>query len=199
MTSALKTLTGPASFQLVEKKSRFVARCAPLAAPEAAEAMIDELSDRTAGHNCLAWKYGSLVRFSDDGEPSGTAGRPILAVIEGQGLDRVIVVVSRWFGGTLLGTGGLVRAYGGAAAEALRLAPLEEIIERKRVGVRIGFGDHPRVRARLHQAPGLRGYSETFEPEGVVLSAEIAVDSVSALITSITDLTRGQAVFDSEN
>src|SRR3546814_18000784 len=75
-----------------------------------------------ATHNCWAWRIGDDYRSNDDGEPAGTAGRPILAAIDGQGMDRVVVVVTRWFGGIKLGAGGLVRAYGGTAAECLRRA-----------------------------------------------------------------------------
>ena len=81
------------------------------------------IADPTATHNCWAYRIGSEYRFSDDGEPAGTAGRPILAAIDGQGCDQVVVVVTRWYGGIKLGAGGLVRAYGGCAAECLRAAP----------------------------------------------------------------------------
>ena len=77
-------------------------------------------SDPEATHNCWAYKIGQEYRFNDDGEPGGTAGRPILQAIEGQGMDRVAVLVVRWFGGVKLGAGGLVRAYGGCAANCGR-------------------------------------------------------------------------------
>src|SRR5690606_40308537 len=88
----------------------------------AAKAFIAAHSDREANHNCWAWRIGQAYRFSDDGEPGGTGGKPILQAIDGQSLDRVAVVVTRWFGGILLGSGGLIRAYGGTAAMCLREA-----------------------------------------------------------------------------
>lgn len=110
--------------EIVEKKSRFIARVFPVASEEEAfdylEAVKKEYWD--ARHHCWAYIIGrnpGNERMSDDGEPSGTAGKPILEVLRGKGLTDVFVVVTRYFGGTLLGTGGLVRAYSGAAAEGL--------------------------------------------------------------------------------
>ena len=102
------------------KKSRFLAIAAPIADEQAAKDFLSAHSDPTANHNCWAWRLGQAYRFSDDGEPSGTAGKPILAAIGGQELDRVAVVVTRWFGGILLGSGWWMRAYGGMAALCLR-------------------------------------------------------------------------------
>lgn len=114
------------------KKSRFLAIAGPIEDELSAKTFIAARSDPAANHNCWAWRAGQSYRFSDDGEPSGTAGKPILAAIDGQSLDRVAVVVTRWFGGVLLGSGGLVRAYGGTAALCLRAAEKIELIERQR-------------------------------------------------------------------
>lgn len=118
------TLSEPVQAELIEKKSRFIGYAAPVASEEAAQAFLQEIRTRhrDATHNCYAYQVGEhnqYQRSSDDGEPSGTAGRPILEVIKGSGLSNVIVVVTRYFGGTLLGTGGLVRAYSAAAQAAL--------------------------------------------------------------------------------
>ena len=104
------TLAGPADFLLEVKHSRFLAQAGPVDSAEAAHAFMATVADPTATHNCWAWRVGDQYRSSDDGEPAGTAGRPILAAIDGQGYDRVAVVVTRWFGGIKLGAGGLVRA-----------------------------------------------------------------------------------------
>ena len=104
------TLAGPATFELEAKRSRFLARAAPVESPEAALAFLHEVADPQATHNCWAYRIGADYRSSDDGEPGGSAGRPILAAIEGQGVDQVMVVVTRWYGGIKLGAGGLVRA-----------------------------------------------------------------------------------------
>src|SRR6202012_2980677 len=104
------------------RKSRFLAQAAPVETPQQALAYVQAVSDAGATHNCWAYRIGQEYRFNDDGEPGGTAGRPILQAIEGQGIDRVVVVVTRWYGGIKLGAGGLARAYGGTAAEGMRLA-----------------------------------------------------------------------------
>ncbi|NLJ62757.1 MAG: YigZ family protein, partial [Alcaligenaceae bacterium] len=104
------------------KKSRFLAIAAPVQSASDAMAFLEQHSVPDATHNCWAYKIGDEYRFNDDGEPGGTAGRPMLQAIEGQSCDRVVVLVIRWFGGVKLGTGGLVRAYGGVAASCLRLA-----------------------------------------------------------------------------
>ena len=110
--------------EITEKKSRFIATVAPVSNEEEALAFIEEVrkANRTARHNCYAYTIGrdpSLTRFSDDGEPSGTAGKPMLDVCINSGLHNMAVVVTRYFGGILLGTGGLVRAYTEAVKEGL--------------------------------------------------------------------------------
>ena len=97
------TLAGPAEFLLEVKKSRHLARAVPVESPQAALDWIAAVSVPDATHNCWAYRVGQDYRFSDDGEPSGTAGRPILSAIDGQGLDGVAVVVTRWYGGVHLG------------------------------------------------------------------------------------------------
>ena len=117
-------LSKGAQAELVEKKSRFIATIRPVSSEEEAVAFIEEMKKKyyDARHNCSAFVIGSkgeLTRSSDDGEPSGTAGRPMLEVLTGSGIRNIAVVVTRYFGGVLLGTGGLVRAYSGAVKMAL--------------------------------------------------------------------------------
>lgn len=119
-----RMLSKGAQAELVEKKSRFIATIRPVASEEEAVAFIEEMKKKyyDARHNCSAFVIGSkgeLTRSSDDGEPSGTAGRPMLEVLTGSGIRNIAVVVTRYFGGVLLGTGGLVRAYSGAVKMAL--------------------------------------------------------------------------------
>ena len=112
------------------KGSRFLACLAPCGTEEEAKAFVASVRERfrDARHHCFAWRLGSgataITRSSDDGEPSGSAGRPILMQLEGHEVTDVACVVVRWFGGVKLGVGGLVRAYGGAAGKALDRAPL---------------------------------------------------------------------------
>ncbi|GBR02332.1 IMPACT family protein [Acetobacter oeni] len=188
-----ETLTGPALFEKEIKKSRFIAQAAPVGSEDDAVAFIREVSDAEARHNCWAWKIGAQYRSHDADEPSGTAGRPILQVIEAQGLDRVAVVVTRWFGGIKLGAGGLARAYGGTAAECLRLAAREEIIERTRVSFHCPFSDLALVGARL---PGLGALveSEEFDGEGAAYVVAVPCEAVSEVQARLADLTSGRIV-----
>lgn len=141
------TLIEPATCQQEIKKSRFIAVAAPVTDEAAAKDFLATHSDPTANHNCWAWRLGQNYRFNDDGEPSGTAGKPILAAIDGQNLDRIVVVVTRWFGGVLLGSGGLIRAYGGTAALCLREAQKVALIETVSGTATCGFSDLALVRA----------------------------------------------------
>lgn len=127
MDREIITIAGSVRAEFVEKKSRFIGYAAPADTEEAAQAFLQQIraAHHDATHNCYAYQLGEDNRFqrsSDDGEPSGTAGRPILEVIRGSGISNVIVVVTRYFGGILLGTGGLVRAYSAAAKDALAAA-----------------------------------------------------------------------------
>ena len=119
-----RMLSKGAQAELVEKKSRFIATIRPVSSEEEAVAFIEEMKKKyyAARPNCSAFVIGSkgeLTRSSDDGEPSGTAGRPMLEVLTGSGIRNIAAVVTRYFGGVLLGTGGLVRAYSGAVKMAL--------------------------------------------------------------------------------
>ncbi|MBD9492702.1 MULTISPECIES: YigZ family protein [unclassified Ensifer] len=175
------------------KKSRFLAFAAPITDEQAAKDFLAAHSDPTANHNCWAWRIGQAYRFSDDGEPSGTAGKPILAAIDGQELDRVAVVVTRWFGGILLGSGGLVRAYGGTAALCLRAAEKIEMIETVRATVALDFSDMALIKARL-LARDVAIINESFTDKGPVLTVELRKDEAEAILAMVLDLSRGKAV-----
>lgn len=144
MTS-IRTVAGPLRHEPPKiKGSRFIASVAPTVSAEEATAFVearrDEFHDAT--HGCFAWRVGpdpSHFRTGDDGEPSGTAGRPILREIDGRNLTDVVVVVTRYFGGTKLGTGGLARAYGGAAAAALDRVGIVEVPIVREVRLRFAY------------------------------------------------------------
>lgn len=125
MSDSYKTIETESSGEIIEKKSRFIAYVAPVASEEDAYAFVERIKKKhyDARHNCFAFSVGiemPLLRFSDDGEPQGTAGKPILEVITGADIKNICIVVTRYFGGTLLGTGGLVRAYTEAARLGLK-------------------------------------------------------------------------------
>lgn len=125
------TLAQPVELMEEIKKSRFFTRAFPITSVSEAENIIETIRKEEATHHCFAWKFHQNYRFNDDGEPAGTAGKPILSAIEGRDCDCVLVIVTRWFGGIKLGTGGLVRAYGGGASRALQKADLVELVEWK--------------------------------------------------------------------
>ena len=180
------------------KKSRFLAIAGPIDDETSAKAFLTAHSDPTANHNCWAWRIGQTYRFNDDGEPSGTAGKPILAAIDGQSLDRVAVVVTRWFGGVLLGSGGLIRAYGGTAALCLRAAEKVELVDRLTATIACDFVDLALIKARL-TARGGAIISESFTDTGAVLVIDLAKEMAEATLALVRDLSRGRAIVTVEN
>lgn len=182
-----------ATFEQIIKKSRFLAIALPIATEEEAKAAIAAHAEAGANHNCWAWRIGTAYRFSDDGEPSGTAGKPILAAIDGQSLTNVVVIVTRWFGGILLGSGGLVRAYGGTAAACLRSAPMVELKPSVEGLVRLDFSDLARVKARLQAIVDLGIAEEQFTATGADLVLRVPEAEVEAVSRLISDLTSGRS------
>ncbi|MFA5663725.1 YigZ family protein [Castellaniella sp.] len=190
----LHTLTGLARHETQVRKSRFLALAGPITSAEAASEFLQAHAHAGASHHCWAWRLGQQYRFHDDGEPGGTAGRPILQAIDGQGCDRVVVLVIRWFGGIKLGTGGLIRAYGGAAAECLRLAPKSPLRDECRVRCACPYPDIDRVQARL-LAGGARIEQADYDAAGVVWHLCLPRDALPHWQALLADLTRGQGDF----
>ncbi len=187
------TLARPHSFPQEIRKSRFLAHCAPVTDEAEARAFLAAQADPTATHNCWAWRLGQTYRFSDDGEPGGTAGKPILQAIDGQGLDHVVVLVIRWFGGILLGSGGLMRAYGGTAAMALHGAERIEHIAMARGTVRVAFADLALLRARL-AGLGALVIEEAFIDTGADLTIDVPEGLRDPARLLASDVTSGRSV-----
>ncbi len=181
---------------LVEKKSRFIATVAPAQTEEEALGFIEAMRKKywDARHNCFAYVIGDrneLARCSDDGEPQGTAGKPMLDVLLGEGIHNAAVVVTRYFGGVLLGTGGLVRAYSGAVKAGLASSVIITRIQ----GVKLEISTDYTGLGKIQYILGQRGisilnpeYTDTVRLE-VLLSEEIK-EQVKA---EITEGTNGQA------
>lgn len=184
------TLRSPCEHLELIQKSRFLTYAAPVSTSAEAQAFIQTVSDPSATHNCWAWKIGNQYRFSDDGEPGGTAGRPMLTAIEGQGFDQVVVVITRFFGGIKLGTGGLARAYGGCAAKCLQSGEAIELITLTRGQCHCRFADLARLKARLPEyAAQLE--QEVFDAEGAWLTLATPEPHFLNLSQVLSDLSRG--------
>ena len=183
--------------EIVEKKSRFIATIAPVESEEEATAFIEAVRKKyyDARHNCPAFIIGKnkeLTRCSDDGEPSGTAGKPILEVLLGAGLTNVAVVVTRYFGGTLLGTGGLVRAYTQAVQEGL--AACKTATMRYGVSIRIesDYTDLGKIQHLLgnKEIPILSSeYTDK-----VVLVVQLPKEEADGLIKELTEATAARVL-----
>lgn len=187
--STTQTLAAEGTHLVEVKHSRFLAQAAPVDSADAALAWLQERTDPTATHNCWAYRIGQEYRFNDDGEPAGTAGRPILAAIDGQAVDRVVVMVTRWYGGIKLGAGGLVRAYGGAAAECLRQAPKRALVAYVELECECTFDDLGHLHAAL-AAFGAEKLDERFDAAGVRLGLRLPAEHVPALKSRLRDATR---------
>lgn len=198
---AYTTVCGYGTGEIVEKKSRFIAEVFPVVSEDEISAHIEKIKKEywDARHHCWAYVIGQnpgTERMSDDGEPAGTAGKPILEVIRGRGLTDVLVVVTRYFGGTLLGTGGLVRAYTQAALEGLSHAG----ILRKVPGIRLKIGTDYTGLGKIQYLLAQREISilDTVYTDRVEILTAAAADMAESLKKEITEGTSGQAVIEED-
>lgn len=184
--------------EIVVVNSRFIASLAPVGSVEAAREYIASIKKEfpDATHNVPAFIIGggnSVSEFcSDDGEPSGTSGRPLLAVLKGSGLGNVAVVVTRYFGGTLLGTGGLVKAYSEAGRAVLAVARRAELVAARRVSFSLPYHLFERVRMLLAET-GAAAVSEDFAEE-VRLVVDVAESAYDAFAAGLSELSAGRVV-----
>jgi uncharacterized YigZ family protein len=191
MTALLVTLAAPCSHAAEIRKSRFLAQAAPAISAEAAMAFVDNLRGNGGSHHCWACRIDQAYRFNDDGEPSSSAGTPILAAIDGQGFDRVVVVVTRWFGGIKLGVGGLIRAYGGAAAQCLQQAARQPIAHVTRMTLRCDFAQWALLEGRIRER-GIAIENTTYGALAVEAILAVPSDQESSLADLVADATQGQ-------
>lgn len=187
---------GESTIELIIKNSRFIGRAAYTPAVEAAKAFIEQVKTEYPGNShavyAFAVGHGASVThgMSDAGEPSGTAGRPALAVVKGSNLGDVTVVIVRYFGGTKLGTGGLVKAYTEAAQLALAELAVTEKVERITALAAIPYGLYEQVK-RLVAACGGSIEAEEFTTE-VTLTLSFIVDDLPAFEAELAELSGGQ-------
>ena len=190
-----RTVSGTSTAEYEEKKSRFIAQLAFADTEEKALAFLEQVraANRTARHNVYAYRLreGSRERYSDDGEPAKTAGTPVLEVLQHSGLVDVICVVTRYFGGTLLGTGGLVRAYTTAAADALKAAEVVTVRSVVRLSITVDYSLYERA-SLLVDAAGAKQAPPQFTDK-VTLEWTMPEGTQNTLVTQLTELTRGGA------
>ena len=187
--------------EIVEKKSRFIATVSPVKTEEEALAFIEATKKKywNARHNCFAYIVGEqqeLMRCSDDGEPNGTAGKPMLDVLTGAGLHQVVVVVTRYFGGTLLGTGGLVRAYSGSVQAGLSASKIITKLHGYKLRIQTDYTGLGKIQYIL----GQRGLSvlDSVYTDQVELTALIPAEELKTVRNEITEGTNGKAVMEIE-
>lgn len=195
----MRVLTRPAQIELVVQKSRFLGLLEAVADPEEARTRLKDAKVRftDASHVVHAFRTGpegsETLGCSDDGEPSGTAGRPVLDVLKGSGGGNCLLLVVRWFGGTKLGTGGLVKAYGDTAKAVIAAAEWEEQRDWVEAEVGVEWPEHRWLRTEL-AALGARIIAEDFGTSvGVV--AQIPAETFSGLQDRTVDHTRGRAAW----
>lgn len=196
MLSQYKTVYLGGEAEIIEKKSRFIATVKPVKSEEQAIEFIESMKKKywNATHNCSAYVIGDhfqIQRCSDDGEPGGTAGKPMLDVLLGEEIHDVVVVVTRYFGGTLLGTGGLVRAYSGATKEGLAASK----VITKTLGQKMSIQTDYTGLGRIQYILGQRGLTilNSIYTDKVKLEVLLPEGEIKSVIAEIKEGTNGQA------
>ena len=196
MLSQYKTVYKGGEGEITEKKSRFIATVVPVHTEEEALKFIEAMKKKywNATHNCFAYVIGDhdeLQRCSDDGEPGGTAGKPMLDVLTGEEIHNAAIVVTRYFGGTLLGTGGLVRAYSSAAKQGLA----SSVIITKIPGVKLRLATDYAGLGKIQYIFGQRGIKilDSIYTDKVEIAALVPLDVLEAVKAEIREGTNGQA------
>ena len=197
MSEAYKTVYIGDTAEIVEKKSRFIANLEHVESEEEALAYIEMIRKKywDARHHCWAYAIGNeqvQERLSDDGEPSGTAGKPILEVIRGNEIHNVLIVVTRYFGGTLLGTGGLVRAYTQAAQEGIAASTIVTKTQGYKVKIQTDYTTLGKIQYLLGQK-GIQIIDSVYQ-DNVEIFVYISKEEESVLQRDITEVTNGQTV-----
>ncbi len=198
MLSTYKTVKGYGEFEMDIQKSRFIAHVGRAETVEEALIFIDRIKKQhwNATHNCSAYMIGEhdqIQKANDDGEPSGTAGVPILEVIKKRGLKDTVIVVTRYFGGIKLGAGGLIRAYGKTASEGLNAIGIVERRLMKIMTVSIDYTWLGKIENELHTS--IYRIKEIHYAENVNVDVFVEEQDVTVFCEKMTELTNGQAIF----
>lgn len=188
----MKVLKEERTVEIVVKKSRFMAIARTCTSPAQVKSLVDETRSKYEGatHVVHAAVMGNQFSFSDDHEPKNTAGRPVFEVVKGSGITNIIVLVVRYFGGTLLGTGGLVKAYGDSAKAVLDGIETEELVQKTRFSMEIGYELYEsmkRLLASLDAVVDKEDFGTT-----VVLGGSVPADALDKLRACVADTTNGR-------
>jgi uncharacterized YigZ family protein len=194
MMDAYKTINQTYETMIIEKKSKFICQVIPITSEEDAKIHLEALKKEhhNARHHCLAYRLGTeqiVERYSDDGEPSGTAGMPMLEVLRGEGLCNVMAVVIRYFGGTLLGTGGLARAYTESIQVAIKAAKIIEKQLTIKLSVGIGYTFSGKIDYIIHH--NHLNLENTIYDEQVTYIIYLSLTDQERILGEITDATSG--------
>ena len=192
---------GHAETEFTIKKSRFITVVAEISTEEEARSVIGKIRKQywDARHTCFAYRIGNtgfIQKYDDDGEPAGTAGKPILEVIRGRELTNVLVIVTRYFGGTLLGTGGLVRAYTAATIEGLKNSESIARIHGVKLGIETNYTDLGKIQYLI--ANRNLDQLEPVYTDKVEMTVFVPTDEMGSLRAELMEGTNGQVVLDEE-
>ena len=182
--------------EYIINRSRFIGRCFPVTSEEAALSLLGDIRKKhwDATHNCFAYRIGetaSIARFSDDGEPGGTAGMPIMDVLRSKELTDVLVVVTRYFGGVLLGAGGLVRAYSRSAADAVAEAGIVSYIPAKQLSISMDYSRYGGMEQYIRSTVQVEDVEFM---ENVTMRITVAGERLDAFIKDITERSDGRCI-----
>ena len=189
-------ITETGTSEVIIKKSRFLGIAANVDSEEEARELLNAIRKEhySARHVCYAYSIGDnnpSLKFSDDGEPGGTAGRPILDVVTNSGVSNIIIIVVRYFGGVLLGTGGLVRAYTESAQEAVKAAEKTTVWVTETFDITLDYGDFERVKSLIEKIEGAS--LDVAYTDKVVISATVPEKECDRLKQEIIEVTAGRA------
>lgn len=197
MDEVIKVVYEGGTGEIIEKKSRFIANVCSVETEEEALQFIEKIKKKywDARHNCFAFVIGEhmeIQRFSDDGEPQGTAGKPILEVLLGENVHNTAIVVTRYFGGTLLGTGGLVRAYGKSAKAGLE----QSVVVEKKHGIVLEIQTDYNGLGKVQYLLGQEGINilNSEYTERVMVEALVPLEELSKITEAVTEVTGGKGI-----
>ncbi len=189
-----KIITTTNTYEGLIKKSLFIGVCGKVNSTDEFFCFLEQHQDLNATHNCWAYRIGSEYRFNDDGEPSGTAGKPILAAIEGANFNYLGALVIRHYGGIKLGTGGLARAYGGTIAKNLQLANYEHHILMQELHIQLPFEFSQHLFKLTSEYKG-KITQQDFNVNGMHCVMSIPASKITKFKESLNNITKGQARF----